>query len=127
MLPPPGIGLNRQILQLDKAIYGLKQAPLAWFANLSEDLVEMGFISVAFDTYVFISGDHKILVVVYLDNITPAGSCSHINRRIDHLRSGFKVTLNCRLNYILGIKIKHIPDGVELPQQQYISNILSHW
>ena len=31
MVPPPGIGLDGKILRLDKALYGFKQPPLAWF------------------------------------------------------------------------------------------------
>ena len=42
MVPPPGIGLDGKILRLDKALYSLKQAPLAWFENVSEALAERG-------------------------------------------------------------------------------------
>ena len=105
MVPPPGIGLNGKILRLDKALHGLKQAPLGWFEKLSEALTAIGFISLRFDPCVFISADYKIIVVVYVDDITTAGSRSDINRLLDHLRSRFKVTVKGSLNYILGIEI----------------------
>ena len=65
-----------------------------------------------------------IIVVVYVDDITTARSCSDINRLIDHLRSYFKATVKRSLKYILGIELKHTPEGMELSQHQYISNIL---
>ena len=127
IIPPPGIGHDGKILQLDKALSGLKQAPLAWFEMLSEALAEIGFISLPFDPCVFISADHKIIVVVYVDDITSAGSRSDINRLIDHLPSRFNVTVKGSLQYILRIEIKHTPEGMELSQHQYITNILSRF
>ena len=105
MVPPPGIGLDGKILRLDKAIYGLKQAPLAWFEKLSEAFAAIGFISLPCDPCVFISTDHKIIVVVYVDDITTAGSRADIKRLIDHLPSRLKVTVKRSLRYILGIEI----------------------
>ena len=124
MIPPSSIGLDGKILWLDKGLYGLKQAPLAWFEKLSYVLAEIDFISLPFDPCVCISTDHMIIVVVYVDDITTARSCSDINRLIDHLRSYFKATVKRSLKYILGIELKHTPDGMELSQHQYISNIL---
>ena len=124
MVPPPGIGLDWKILRLGKALYGLKQAPLAWFEKLSETLAVIAFICLPFDPGVFLSADYKIIVVVYLDDITTAGSRSDITRFIDHLCSRFKFTVKGSHQYILGIEIKHTPEGMELSQQQYINIIL---
>ena len=111
---PPGIGLDGKILGLERGLYGLKQAPLAWFEKLCEELADIGYISLPFDPCVFISADHKIIVVVYVDDITTAVSRSDINPLMDHLRSRFKVTVNGSLKYILGIEIKHTPKGMGL-------------
>ena len=127
MVPPPGIGRDGKIHAFDKALYRLKQALLAWFAKLSEALAEIAFISLPFDPCLFISADHKIIVVVYVVDITTAGSRSDINRLIDHLRSGFKVMVTGSLKYILGIEIKHIPERMKLSQHQFITNILSRF
>ena len=105
MVPAPGIGLHGKILRLDQGLHGLKQVPLAWFEKLSEALAEIGFISLPFDPCVFISTDHKIIVDVYVDDITTAGSRLDINHVMDHLRSRFKVTVKGNLKYILGIEI----------------------
>ena len=89
MVPPPGIGLNRMIVRRNKALCGLKQGPFAWFEKLSEALAETGFIPLPFDPCVFISADHKIIVVVYVDDIITAGSRSDINKLMDDLPSRF--------------------------------------
>ena len=121
----PGIGLDAKILAVDEARYGTKQEPLPWFVKLCEALAEIGFISLPFDPCVFISGDHKISLLLYVADITTAGSRSDVHRFIDHLRSAFNVMVQSRLKYILGIKIKHTHEGMELSPPQYITIILS--
>jgi hypothetical protein len=46
MRQPPGyedITRPNYICKLDKALYGLKQAPRAWYARLSNKLLQLGF------------------------------------------------------------------------------------
>ena len=127
MVPAPGIGLNGNILLLNKALHGLKQASLAWFDMLPESLADIGYIYLTSDPCVFISAHYKIIVVVYVDDITTAASRYDINRRIDHLRCRFKFTVKGSLKYIHGIEIKHTPAGMELSQHQYITDMLSRF
>ena len=87
----------------------------------------IGIISLAFNSCVFIIADNKIIVVVYLVVIMTAGSRSDLNRLIDHLRSCLKVTVKGYLKYNLEIEIKPTPEGVELSQHRYITNILSRF
>ena len=67
-----------------------------------------------------------MIVVVYVDDMTTAGSRSDINTHIDYLRSWFQVTLKGSLKYIVAIEIKYTPEGMELSQHQCITNSLSH-
>jgi hypothetical protein len=42
--PPPGVDVpDNHVLQLKKAMYGLKQAPNAWHQTLTEWLAQIGF------------------------------------------------------------------------------------
>ena len=125
MMFPAGIDLDGKIPGLHKGLYGLKLAPLPDFEKVSEALADIGFISLPFDPCVFISAAHEIIVVVYVDDMTTAGSRSDLNRLIDQLRSRFKVAVKGSLKYILRIEIKHTPECMELSQHKYINNILS--
>ena len=100
-IPPPSIALNGPILRRVKVLYSLKQASLTHFEQLAEALAEMSFISQPFDACVFLSTDHNIIVVVYVDDLTAARSCTDINRLIDHLRSRFMLIVKSSLKYIL--------------------------
>jgi hypothetical protein len=79
MLPPPGIGLSGKILHLKKSLYGLKQAPNEWYDKLSSVLVEKGFIATHFDPCVFICLTTPTILVVYVDDITAAGTRKNID------------------------------------------------
>jgi hypothetical protein len=57
---PPGYvvaGKERQVLRLQKALYGLRQAPRAWYAKLHDTLDKLGFIRNPLEHAVYRRGD----------------------------------------------------------------------
>ena len=69
----------------------------------------------------------KIILVVYVTNITTAASSSNINKYINHQHSSFQVTVNGSLEHIIASGITNIPDGREHSHQCHIHNILSRF
>ncbi|KAJ0958119.1 putative RNA-directed DNA polymerase [Helianthus annuus] len=57
--------------KLDKALYGLHQAPRAWYATLTEHLLAHGYTRGTIDQTLFIKkvGRDQILVQIYVDDI----------------------------------------------------------
>jgi histone deacetylase 1/2 len=79
MHQPPGYKDSKHpsyVCKLDKAIYGLKQAPCAWYARLCNKLVQLGFTPSKGDTSLFYynKGGHIMFVLVYVDDIIVASS-----------------------------------------------------
>ena len=67
MKPPPGYShYPSQVYKLCRALYRLKQAPRAWFANFSSTIGKLGFASTSFEFGLFI---HKIAVVLFYFSI----------------------------------------------------------
>ena len=58
-------------LNLKKALYGLKEAPRAWYERLSKFILENGFKMGKIDTTLFINTKEKdiLLVQIYVDDI----------------------------------------------------------
>jgi hypothetical protein len=54
------------ILQLNKSLYGLKQAGYNWFTKLSNGLQERGFVPSSVDLCVFLNKD--CIVLTYVDD-----------------------------------------------------------
>jgi hypothetical protein len=72
--------INRDfVCKLRKALYGLEQAPRAWYSRLSTKLLELGFkISRADNSLFFLNKDSvQMFILVYVDDIIVASSSSH--------------------------------------------------
>lgn len=65
------------VCKLDKALYGLRQAPRAWFDRLRSTLLEWGFSNSRADSSVFFFSNScmVILVLIYVDDILITGDC----------------------------------------------------
>ena len=79
MQQPPGFEDARfpsHVCKLQRALYGLKQSPRAWYARLSARLLALGFASSKADTSLFFFRyrDVQIYMLVYVDDIVIAGS-----------------------------------------------------
>ncbi|XP_076898498.1 uncharacterized protein LOC143552081 [Bidens hawaiensis] len=71
---PPGFVDSKHpsyVYKLDKALYGLHQAPRAWYATLTAHLLEHGYKRGTIDQTLFIKtvGKDLILIQIYVDDI----------------------------------------------------------
>jgi hypothetical protein len=105
-------------------LYSLKQAPNEWYDKLSSVLVEKGFIATYFDPYLFICLTTPTILVVYVDDITAAGTHENINDIFSFLSTHFKLSIKDHLQWILGIKILITEREISHSQEQYIDMIL---
>ena len=63
-------GLEHKVLCLHQAIYGLKQAALAWWKQLTKSMKILGFKQLTADAGVFIylKDNETVIVIIYIDN-----------------------------------------------------------
>jgi hypothetical protein len=68
------------VCKLDKAIYGLKQAPMASYSRLSSKFEKLGFVPSNGDTslFYFRSKGITMYILVYVDDIIIASSSSKV-------------------------------------------------
>jgi hypothetical protein len=76
---PPGYavaGKEKAVLKLQKALYGLRQAPRAWYAKLDATLTSLDFIRNPLEHAVYRRGDSAkyLLVGVYVDDLIITGT-----------------------------------------------------
>ncbi|KAK1682449.1 hypothetical protein QYE76_043297 [Lolium multiflorum] len=130
MRQPPGYESSEHpgyVCKLDKALYGLKQAPRAWYSRLSSKLHALGFRASKADISLFFYHKHgvTIFMLVYVDDIIVVSSSSAaVTALLSDLRMDFALKDLGSLHYFLGIAVKHLPHGVLLSQEQYVSDIL---
>jgi len=68
------------ICKLYKSIYGLKQAPHAWYDKLSSFLLTLGFQQSKSDSSLFIYSEKDIILflLVYVDDVLLTGNDSQV-------------------------------------------------
>jgi Reverse transcriptase (RNA-dependent DNA polymerase) len=115
------------VCRLKKTIYGLKQSPRAWYANLSFSLLKNNFIKSTADSSMFIkhSQNTTIIVLVYVDDIIITGNDNEEIKRVKKcLKDEFDIKDLGKLSYFLEIEIAHSRKGLFLSQRKYIIDLL---
>jgi hypothetical protein len=127
---PPGFvaaGQEEKVLHLDKALYGLRQAPRAWNAKLDESLVALGFSHSASEHAVYARGEgaKRLLVGVYVDDLIITGNdATEIAKFKEQMSSRFKMSDLGLLCFYLGIEVQQGEHGISLSQAGYARKVL---
>jgi hypothetical protein len=75
--PEPYIKQLSKLLELKKALYGLKDALLLWYKHLKETLTQLGLRSVKNVSCLFIN--ERLIVFFYMDDIVVLVYPNHLN------------------------------------------------
>ena len=126
------VGGPDHVCRLKKSLYGLKQAGRVWNKKLHATLEKMGFIRIGSEhsVYVFTRDDVRIILPVFVDDITLAcKSSSVLDSTIKELATHFKLHDLGPTSYLLGIKIERDRSKrqIYLSQRQYIIDMLDRY
>ncbi|MBW0487019.1 hypothetical protein O181_026734 [Austropuccinia psidii MF-1] len=122
---PQGLRSNRQkyCLRLKKAMYGLRQAPLAWYKCLKGWLCSTGFKSCTLDPCVFYcSIGSPLWLYVHVDNIALFGKEVEPFKR--QIAAEFEIKDIGLADLMLGVKITQRDEGITLNQQHFSESLL---
>ncbi|XP_052619848.1 uncharacterized mitochondrial protein AtMg00810-like [Lactuca sativa] len=127
---PPGF-VNDKFLDhcyiLDKAVYGLKQAPHAWYVTLTNFLKLSKFKQGSVDPNLFRKkvGDHLMLLQIYVDDIIFGSNDPSLSREfVNMMKSQFEMSMMGKINNFLGLNIRQSRDEIFINQEKYSRNLL---
>jgi hypothetical protein len=107
---PDSQNQKHYVLQLNKSLYGSKQAGYNWFAKLSNGFEDHGFVPSSIDPCVFFG--QGCIVLTYVDNCIIVGDSMHqIDALIQLLHGGvehFVLQDKGSIDKYLGVNIKQI-------------------
>ncbi|GJW58715.1 putative ribonuclease H-like domain-containing protein [Tanacetum coccineum] len=127
---PPGfvdLAHPNKVYKVIKALYGLHQAPRAWYETLSSFLMENGFRRDTIDKTLFVKKKKSdiMLVQVYVDDIifgsTTKSMCTEFEE-CTHKR--FQMSFMGELTFFLGLQVKQQSDRIFISQDKYVADIL---
>ncbi|GJU13681.1 retrovirus-related pol polyprotein from transposon TNT 1-94 [Tanacetum coccineum] len=114
----------------EEALYELKQAPRAWYDELSNFLVSKGFSKCSIDPTLFITkhGKDILLVQIYVDEIIFGSTNSKLSKRFEKLmHNKFEMSMIGELKFFLGIQINQSPRGIFINQAKYTQEIIKKY
>ena len=129
---PPGFvlkGHERKVLHLVKALYGLRQAPRAWYSKLDESLINLGFQRSSYEHAVYLRGEQsrRLVVGVYVDDLViTGGNQADIDVFKAEMQATFKMSDLGLLHYYLGLEVAQTETGITVSQSAYAAKILEN-
>ncbi|GJS49989.1 putative ribonuclease H-like domain-containing protein [Tanacetum coccineum] len=127
---PPGFedpDFPDRVYKVEKALYGLHQAPRAWYETLSTYLLDNEFQRGKIDKTLFIKRVKCdiLLVQVYVDDIifgsTKKSLCTEFEKM---MHKKFQMSSIGELTFFLGLQVKQKNDGIIISQDKYVTEIL---
>ncbi|GJU42101.1 retrovirus-related pol polyprotein from transposon TNT 1-94 [Tanacetum coccineum] len=106
------------VYKLKKALYGVKQAPRAWYDMLSSFLISQHFSKGAVDPTLFTrkAGKDLLLVQIYVDDIIFASTTTLCNEFANLMTTKFKMSMMGKMSFFLGLQFSQSPRGIFLNQ-----------
>ncbi|GJZ66674.1 putative ribonuclease H-like domain-containing protein, partial [Tanacetum coccineum] len=111
----------KKVYKVVKALYGLHQAPRAWYATLYTFLLKSRYKRGTIDKTLFIKKDKNniMLVQVYVDDIifgsTKRSWCDEFKAL---MKSRFEMSSMGELTFFLGLQVKQKEDGIFISQDK---------
>nr|GEY87775.1 putative ribonuclease H-like domain-containing protein [Tanacetum cinerariifolium] len=116
-----------KVYKVVKALYGLHQAPKAWYKTLANYLLENSFQRGKIDQTLFIKKQKEdiLLVQVYVDDIIFESTNKELCKALERLmKDKFQMSSMGELTFFLGLQVKKKDDGIFISQDKYVAKIL---
>lgn len=120
-------GQEDKVYKLNKALYGLRQAPRAWNVKLNKILRSLNFQRCSKEPSLYRREENEklLVVVVYVDDLLVTGTSVEIILEFKReMESKFEMSDLGKLTYYLGIEVRQEEDGIVLVQDRYAMKIL---
>ncbi|GJX42653.1 putative ribonuclease H-like domain-containing protein [Tanacetum coccineum] len=127
---PPGFEdpeFPDRVYKVEKALYGLHQAPRAWYETLSTYLLDNGFQRGQIDKTLFIKRVKSdiLLVQVYVDDIIFGSTKKELCTEFEKLmHKKFQMSSMGELTFFLGLQVMQKDDGIFISHDKYVDEIL---
>ncbi|KAI3736061.1 hypothetical protein L6452_15593 [Arctium lappa] len=120
-------GKEHMVYRLNKALYGLRQAPRAWNIRLDKTLKELGFQRCPQEQAVYKLQSSKMMLIVgvYVDDLIVTGTSEEqVAAFKKQMQKVFDMSDLGKLSYYLGIEVQQGRNNIMISQAGYARKIL---
>ena len=113
------------VCKLNKALYGLKEAPRLWYEHIDEFLLSMGFTKSVNDPNIYLSSDCDLILLLHVDDLLlTAKERMQIDNAKAMLHSRYQMTDLGPARRFLSLEIDWLPNGyIQLHQKHFILKV----
>lgn len=118
---------NEKVCKLKKALYGLRQAPRAWYSMIEGYFVREGFKKCYCEHTLFVKteGENCLIVNLYVDDlIYTSNSDVMIEKFKASMKEEFSMTDLGKMKYFLGVEVIQDEEGIFISQKKYALDTL---
>jgi hypothetical protein len=123
-------GGKNEVYKVKKALYGLRQAPRAWYSKIEGYFSQEGFEKCPHEHTLFVKQlEKKILIVsLYVDDLIYTGNDGELMESFKNsMKRNFAMTDLGKMSYFLGVEVIQNDTGIFINQQKYASEILTRF
>jgi hypothetical protein len=130
---PEGFQLSENanyVFELKKVVYGIKQAPRAWYSRLDKYLQQEGFRKGSADNnlYIKVTQDSILLIEFYVDDIIFGSIDDRLSQKFaKDMQNEFEMSLLGELSLFMGLHIRQRNQGIFISQTKYIREFLKRF
>ncbi|KAL3687453.1 hypothetical protein R1sor_013762 [Riccia sorocarpa] len=127
---PPGFKTSSPhiVFRLCKALYGLRQAPRAWYDKIDRFFRDAGLRRSDYDPSLYFSneGGEYVFILIYVDDLlVTANHSRRIQQLVNLLTKNFEMSGIGDLTNYLHVKFSQTNAGIFMSQLAYVQSILS--
>jgi len=118
------------VCKLKKELYGIKQAPHAWYYCLDKYLQQQGFTKgyANRNLYIKVGNGKLLIVIVCVDDIIFGSNEESVSQRYaSFMQQEFEMSLLGELTYFLGLQVQQAQNGIFLSQTKYLKKIIKKY
>ena len=120
---------DSHVCRLKKTLYGVKQAPRAWYSRIDSYLLSIGFRKCKAypNLYYIVVGGVPIILLLNVDDLFITGGEHLIDACKKDLASEFEMIDLGLIHYYLGMEVWQEDGHVFLGKGKYVSNVLNRF
>lgn len=124
-------GEEHKVYRLKNALYGLRQAPRAWYNRIESYFLKEGFEKCPSEHTLFVKSGAKtdmLIISLYVDDLIFTGNNETMFSDFkESMKKEFDMTNLGRMSYFLGVEVVQNSSGIFVSQSKYTKEILERF